>query len=500
MPKNTRTRSPLWYPTAAFVLLVTLSFGWYAVTLIRIQTGSPTIERDYVGEFIDELSAVEQHRTAQPILDFLAAASSLAAQPSMPSDSDRGLEREALALSALEFPSGSEERRLAESLAARLSQGPIFAPYEGDWDPYFGDSRSDPTWDVVRDGMNSAPEFAQLIRIAAARPHLGPLFLESERGTPLVLTMMPYASPLRSAARIALTEAEVAIEAQDTERLVEAWTSSLGLIRLCGEQRSLIGALVRAALQAILWDQISGVLIENPDLIPAPVLQRLLRDIQDQSYADVYAFERLMFDDAAQRTWSKSGLFLSRGWFDEDINGAASAPSALDILLSPLAHLAAGDRATNQAEADAYYDTLIDLLRMNVWEITAADLPRPPKGPILRELVLGPETILSVSVQDRIRARTVRAAIACELYRRAEGAYPETIDQLAPTYLDRVPLDPFTGDPMRYARVGPSFTIYSVGNDRQDNGGEHDRSSARWTLLPTNSLANYDYAVFPPED
>ncbi len=47
-----------------------------------------------------------------------------------------------------------------------------------------------------------------------------------------------------------------------------------------------------------------------------------------------------------------------------------------------------------------------------------------------------------------------QAMIACALerYRLAHGAYPETLDQLLPTVLDRIPRDVSRGRPMFYQR------------------------------------------------
>jgi len=40
-----------------------------------------------------------------------------------------------------------------------------------------------------------------------------------------------------------------------------------------------------------------------------------------------------------------------------------------------------------------------------------------------------------------------------------------------PTYLETVPTDPFTGDPLRYKLIEGGCAIYSVGEDGADDGG-----------------------------
>ena len=41
-----------------------------------------------------------------------------------------------------------------------------------------------------------------------------------------------------------------------------------------------------------------------------------------------------------------------------------------------------------------------------------------------------------------------------------------------PEFLDVVPLDPFDGKPLRLLKTADAMTIYSVGEDLADNGGQ----------------------------
>jgi hypothetical protein len=62
-------------------------------------------------------------------------------------------------------------------------------------------------------------------------------------------------------------------------------------------------------------------------------------------------------------------------------------------------------------------------------------------------------------------------AIGLELHRRRHGAYPATLAELSPTLLPRVPADRITGKPIRYLLVDGKPIVYSVGVDRDDDGG-----------------------------
>ena len=64
-----------------------------------------------------------------------------------------------------------------------------------------------------------------------------------------------------------------------------------------------------------------------------------------------------------------------------------------------------------------------------------------------------------------------RAVLGVERFRLAEGRLPGTLEEVVPKYLEAVPIDPFDGKPLRYKRLEKGYTIYSVGEDGEDNGG-----------------------------
>jgi hypothetical protein len=68
--------------------------------------------------------------------------------------------------------------------------------------------------------------------------------------------------------------------------------------------------------------------------------------------------------------------------------------------------------------------------------------------------------------------RVFVTGLACERYYLREGKFPESLDALAPDYLDAIPLDSVTGKPLHY-RQHPdgSPVIWAIGSNRIDNGG-----------------------------
>lgn len=70
----------------------------------------------------------------------------------------------------------------------------------------------------------------------------------------------------------------------------------------------------------------------------------------------------------------------------------------------------------------------------------------------------------------RERLLTVELALRC--YESDQGHAPTTLEQLVPNYISRVPLDPFSDRPVIYRPQGTHWLVYSVGEDRVDDGGK----------------------------
>ena len=74
-----------------------------------------------------------------------------------------------------------------------------------------------------------------------------------------------------------------------------------------------------------------------------------------------------------------------------------------------------------------------------------------------------------------------RVAIALERYRLAHGEFPESLDALAPQFVEKIPHDVIGGQPLHYRRDPSSpgsgaasgqFVLYSIGWNETDDGGE----------------------------
>ena len=76
----------------------------------------------------------------------------------------------------------------------------------------------------------------------------------------------------------------------------------------------------------------------------------------------------------------------------------------------------------------------------------------------------------SASTQTYVDA----ARIACALgrFHRANGQLPDTLDTLAPRFINKIPTDVMDGHPLRYRlATDGGYIVYSVGWNETDDGG-----------------------------
>ena len=67
-----------------------------------------------------------------------------------------------------------------------------------------------------------------------------------------------------------------------------------------------------------------------------------------------------------------------------------------------------------------------------------------------------------------------RVACALERFRLAHGKYPESLDALAPQFIEKIPHDIINGEPLKYRPTDDGqFVLYSVGWNEKDDGGAY---------------------------
>jgi len=148
------------------------------------------------------------------------------------------------------------------------------------------------------------------------------------------------------------------------------------------------------------------------------------------------------------------------------------------------------DRATRE-ELFAKFDT--DIKELKAALINSEDMIKALRGvdisPAARGKLLG-DALVSCLIPamwkiqqsgDRCEQgqRNLHIAFALAAFRCDHKTYPNSLSELAPRYLDKVPEDLFSGKPLLYRGFEKSCLLYSVGPNGVDDDGQSPRDEPR---------------------
>jgi hypothetical protein len=112
-----------------------------------------------------------------------------------------------------------------------------------------------------------------------------------------------------------------------------------------------------------------------------------------------------------------------------------------------------------------------------------------PSIPQIISHSLMPALTKMIEAHARVDAQLAAAhtAVALERYRLANNSLPDDLAQLVPTYIEKIPIDPFDGRPLRYKKLSPQpgYTIYSIGTDEHDDLGDKSSDATFTVTTPT---------------
>ena len=109
---------------------------------------------------------------------------------------------------------------------------------------------------------------------------------------------------------------------------------------------------------------------------------------------------------------------------------------------------------------------------------------------ITRMLLSNMDGLVTKNAKHNAEVEVARVGLGLKIFRQKNGAYPDSLDKLAPEFLDVIPVDPFTGQALVYRKDGEGFVLYSVGSDlKDDNGTPAPRKTRK---MPPKS-GNFDW-------
>ncbi|HOF46835.1 MAG TPA: hypothetical protein PLY00_01555 [Verrucomicrobiota bacterium] len=302
------------------------------------------------------------------------------------------------------------------------------------------------------------------IRDAAQRPAAN---LKARYGEDMELLLQQLAS-LKAMSRPLVCSALAHLAADDPASAARDVRAALRLADALSEEPLLVAALVRIALTDSamqgLWEGLARHEWSEPQLVEFEGALRCANFVKEMAHClrGERAFAIGMIGGAAEV--HEAG---SRG-----IDASATRP--YDSLPGPMKyqnqyHIARLYQEHLLPAFDPVAGT-IDVARLDKQSIEARLGSRTPYN--LFASMMGPP--VSAAARNAAKAQATvnlaRVAVAIERHRLDRGALPDSLEALAPRYLNPVPPDPVNGQPLRYRRgEGDRFTLYSLGMNGQDD-------------------------------
>jgi hypothetical protein len=95
---------------------------------------------------------------------------------------------------------------------------------------------------------------------------------------------------------------------------------------------------------------------------------------------------------------------------------------------------------------------------------------------LVRVLVPDVDRVTESGFRGKALHEATLTVLALQRYRQEKGSYPATLDALKQAgYLDVLPADLYSDQPLSYRITNGSFVLYSLGPDFHDDGGESGR-------------------------
>lgn len=351
---------------------------------------------------------------------------------------------------------------------------------------------------------------------------------------PLMGVLLPHLSKLRQLGRLIYADALASAEEGDGAVVLAAVETLDAMADQVAQENLMISQLVALSIRGMGLDLVDRVLADHPSLWSDDALKKVAHRLAKiHTAADVLSMngERDFMHDVAQRVFTDDGQgdgrLTSEGL--RFYNEALSTPQAPEFyeanfwLLPAAQHMAqpamlfvSASRKEMLDKYDAMMDRMQAELAVPIWEIDRAwqrdeleTLMASPVGRYRYWLIatLTPAFEAARAAPERYLGRRdgVLVAIALELHRRRHGAYPATLQDLVPSLLPEVPRDRITGEAVRYRVDEGVPVVYSVGADRDDDGGvmvvEDDGDAAphlaaRWDV-PVDRAHDGDWVLWP---
>ncbi len=292
--------------------------------------------------------------------------------------------------------------------------------------------------------------------------------------------LLPILTSMRAAAKLAHLDGMLKLIDQDLNGAAETAQLQFALAGMLNEYPTILGRIMQIVMEALAVQTIENTLRVGQlrDANLALLIESIDLHLANGTMEWVLWGERAFFVAVCDELISGK-LSLTDIMIGTNDDSAADISSLFPDLLIRKNQIRGVEILTRLVDAA---DDPIALTKA-VKQINAEVRALPVTQIIVRSIL--PSLSRAVALQHRItaRLRSAKAILAAERFRLDTGRLPKSLEELVPTYLEALPIDPFTGAPLRFAFSDEGIVIYSIGEDLVDDGGLVARRKKRPQFL-----------------
>jgi len=274
-------------------------------------------------------------------------------------------------------------------------------------------------------------------------------------------TLLPHTRPVRIAARLMDLHAVLDLTEGDTEAAARTVFWQHRLAATLNDEPFLISRLVQISIDNLAVQRLEQILrvgeLDAPTLLRLDdtLAQRLNTTTMRWAWLGERACLIALFGGVAAGTISTSAVF-----------GVPVLPDA--VVLENQMHCV--EMITWLVEADGPREMLAAARRIDTG-LRRSDNTISPTHILAQKAMWNPHRAVILHQRSMASLRCARVAVAAERHRLRTDRLPESIDFLVPEFLDAIPEDPFTGEPLRFVQTEDGIVIYAVDENLEDDGG-----------------------------
>jgi len=275
---------------------------------------------------------------------------------------------------------------------------------------------------------------------------------------------MPNLSLMMQANRLLIVDALLKAERGQMDQAIEEVVHGLQFARLCAQSSMLVNFLISMANTRMLVHNLNR-LVQGREL-PAETATKIMELLNPEwwrkSMVNAFKGEHAAFALETYNYVLKGETIagLNSSWLDKVFYWTIRP-----ILKSEVIWVSSLYEEMIESAGKPFFKNE----KARQWQ--GQEMKIPVHYRLARLLLPNLYTIILKEAMLEAYLEAARIGIACKIYQRQHGKYPDNISDLVPDFLPVKPLDPFTGKPLVYKAKRDGFIVYSLGSNKKDDGG-----------------------------